>query len=132
MIDESTQTEHTVIPDTGNADPGRPSPDDPRSASNITMVVYGLQAATFLTVITLIAAVIVNYVKKDDVRGTWLESHFRWQIRTFWYSLLWSILGAVTYILIIGHFILLATVIWFIYRVARGWMRLIEKKPMYV
>ncbi|MEW8206622.1 MAG: hypothetical protein AB2746_10910, partial [Candidatus Thiodiazotropha taylori] len=54
----------------------------------LTVGVYALQAASFLFVITLLIGVIVNYVKRDDVRGTWLESHFRWQIRTFWFVLL--------------------------------------------
>ena len=103
-----------------------------RSDLNITTVVYALQAVSFLFVITFIVAVIINYVKRDDVRGTWLESHFRWQIRTFWYSLLWSILGVITFFLIIGYFILVATAIWLIYRIAKGWLRLIEKKPMYI
>lgn len=98
---------------------------------NITTVVYALQAVSFFFVITFIVAVIINYVKRDDVRGTWLESHFRWQIRTFWYGLLWSILGGITFFLIIGYFILIADAIWIIYRIAKGWLRLVEKKPLY-
>ncbi|MEO7558195.1 MAG: hypothetical protein ABIT92_03630 [Gammaproteobacteria bacterium] len=98
---------------------------------NITTVVYALQAVSFFFVITFIVAVIINYVKRDDVRGTWLESHFRWQIRTFWYGLLWSILGGITFLLIIGYFILIADAIWIIYRIAKGWLRLVEKKPLY-
>ena len=64
--------------------------DHLQSLRTITMVVYGLQAAAFLFGITALVAIIVNNVKKDDVLGTWLESHFRWQIRTFWYGLLWA------------------------------------------
>ena len=98
---------------------------------NITTLVYALQAMSFIFVITFIVAVIINYVKKDDVKGTWLESHFRWQIRTFWYGLLWSILGGITFVLIIGYFILIAVAIWLIYRITKGWLRLLDKKPMY-
>ncbi len=58
------------------------------------MLVYGLQAASFFFGITAIAAVIINYVKKDDVLNTWLASHFRWQIRTFWFGLFWEPLVA--------------------------------------
>jgi uncharacterized membrane protein len=79
-----------------------------------------------------IIAVIINYVKRGDARGTWLESHFAWQIRTFWFALLWGCLIAIAGLLllivvvgigvwIIGLFVL---GVWAIYRIARGWMRL--------
>jgi len=97
----------------------------------LTRVVYILQALGYLTLISYVAAVVVNYVKIDEVKGTWLESHFLWQIRTFWYSLLWSLLGAVTFFLIIGYFILIANTIWVIYRIIKGWLRLEDNKPMY-
>lgn len=104
---------------------------DLRSLKNITTVVYALQAASFLLGITYFVAIIINYVKLDDARGTWLESHFRWQIRTFWFSLLWFVLGGVTFILIIGYFILFACGLWFIYRIIKGWLNLNDGKPMY-
>ena len=84
-----------------------------------------------------IIAVILNYVKRGDVRGTWLESHFRWQIRTFWYGALWVGLCLLFIILTLGVGILIAWLplaivsIWFIYRIARGWMRLRDGRPMY-
>ena len=84
-----------------------------------------------------IIAVILNYVKRADVRGTWLESHFRWQIRTFWYGALWAGLCLLFIILTLGVGILIAWLplaivsIWFIYRIARGWMRLRDGRPMY-
>ena len=113
------------------------TPDDNRrqtdlqSLKNITMAVYALQAASFLVGITYFVAIIINYVKRDDARGTWLESHFRWQIRTFWFSLLWFGLGGITFILIIGYFILFASGLWFIYRIIKGWLNLNDGKPMY-
>jgi uncharacterized membrane protein len=107
--------------------------DDQRlkSLKTITMVVYALQATAFLYGITAIVAIIINYVKKDDVQGTWLESHFRWQIRTFWFSLLGTALGMITYLLVIGHFILLAVGVWVIYRVIKGGLNLMDGKQMY-
>lgn len=102
------------------------------SARTVTHVVYALQAASFLVGVTFLAAVIVNYVKRSDVRGTWLASHFRWQIRTFWFTLLWSVLGAVTIYILIGYFILVASAVWFIYRIAKGWLRLSDGTEMYV
>ena len=67
----------------------------------------------------------------SDLAGTILESHFRWQIRTFWWTLLWVFIGGITFIVLIGIPILFAAVIWFIYRIAKGWLNLNEGKPMY-
>ena len=108
------------------------SPAKEEAAKTITMVVYLLQALSFLAGLTAIAGIIINYVKYDDVRGTWLETHFRWQIRTFWFALLWSVIGAVTFVFVVGMIILFLNVIWVIYRIVKGWLRLAESKPMYV
>jgi len=97
----------------------------------LTMLVYALQAAGFLLPpVVWIVAVIINYVRKEDVAGTWLESHFRWQIRTFWFGLLWAVLGAILFVLIVGWFILAADAIWIIYRIVKGWLNLSENRPM--
>ncbi|MBI3343439.1 MAG: hypothetical protein HY028_00940 [Gammaproteobacteria bacterium] len=98
---------------------------------NVTILVYALQAASFFLGVTFIAAVIINYVKREDVQGTWLESHFRWQIRTFWYGLLWSVIGVITFPIFIGIFIFAADFIWILYRIIKGWLRLNDKKEMY-
>jgi uncharacterized membrane protein len=79
-----------------------------------------------------IIAVIVNYVKRGEARGTWLESHFTWQIRTFWFAMAWACLvglvGALLAIVLVGFAIwivgFIALGIWAIYRIARGWMAL--------
>ena len=97
----------------------------------ITAVVYALQAAAYFTGLTALVGVIVNYVKLDDVRGTWLESHFRWQIRTFWFALLWFVLGALSWIVFVGMIVVGATAIWVIYRIVKGWLNLYEERPMY-
>ena len=82
-------------------------------------------------------AVILNYVKRSEVRGTWLDSHFRWQIRTFWYGLLWVGVCVLFIVLTLGVGILVAWLpllivsIWFIYRIGRGWMRLRDGRAMY-
>jgi uncharacterized membrane protein len=92
----------------------------------------------FLTGWPSIIAVILNYVKRSDARGTWLESHFRWQIRTFWYGLLWIALCWLFVIATLGIGILIAWVpmavvgLWFVYRIVRGWLALRDRKPMYV
>lgn len=116
--------------DTKTTDPGT-SGSDLQQAKKITMVVYALQAASFIFGITLIAAAILNYIKKEDVQGSWLASHFRWQIRTFWFGLLWGFIGALTVVAGIGGLILAADIIWVIYRIVKGWVRLSEDKEMY-
>lgn len=106
---------------------------DPREASlkRLAAIVYVLQAASFFTgTLTLFAGVIINYVRMEDTRGTWIESHFRWQTRTFWFTLLWTVIGGVTVIFLIGWAILLAASLWLIYRLTKGWVYLSEQRPM--
>ncbi|MEK7223312.1 MAG: hypothetical protein AAB156_03465 [Pseudomonadota bacterium] len=104
---------------------------DLQSLKNIATAVYALQATSFLLLITYFIAVILNYIKRDDARGTWLESHFRWQLRTFWFGLLWFVLGGLTFFIVIGWFILFAAALWLIYRILKGWLNLNDGKPMY-
>lgn len=101
------------------------------SKKNLTTVIYALYAASLVVAVTCLVAIVLNYVKKSDVAGTFLESHFRWQIRTFWFSLLWAILGSMTTFIGIGWLVLGAGFVWFVYRIAKGWLRLTENKPMY-
>ena len=121
------------------------------SLVTLTHVIYGLHALSlvtgiigaatvvgaFLTGWPSIIAVILNYVKRSEARGAWLESHFRWQIRTFWFGLLWVALCLVFVVVTLGIGILIAWLplgvvgLWFIYRVARGWLRLKDRRPMY-
>jgi uncharacterized membrane protein len=98
---------------------------------NITQIIYGLYLASYIIGVTWLVGIILNYVKRDDVVGSWLESHFRWQIRTFWFTLLWVFVGAITSMIIIGFFVLGFAVIWNIYRLVKGWLNLNEGKPMY-
>ena len=102
-----------------------------KGLTTITTVVYALQAVSFFIGVTFIAGVIVNYLKRPDVEGTWLESHFRWQIRTFWFSVLWSIIGFILVFVLIGYLVLAADALWVIYRIIRGWINLSEGKAMY-
>lgn len=91
----------------------------------------------FLTGWPSIIAVILNYVKRSEARGTWLESHFRWQIRTFWFGLLWVALCLLFVVVTLGIGIVIAWLplavvgFWFIYRVARGWLALKDRRPLY-
>jgi len=88
----------------------------------------------FLTGWPSIVAVILNYVKRGDVRGTYLESHFRWQIRTFWFALLWVAVAFLLAITIIGipfaWLLVVATGVWVLYRIVRGWLALTDGRPI--
>jgi uncharacterized membrane protein len=103
---------------------------DEKSLKTLTMVVYALQALGFFVGITWIVAAIIDYVKRDEVRGTWLESHFNWQIRTFWWALLWGVIGAVLLLVLVGYVVLVAAGIWVIYRIVKGWLYLNDNKPV--
>ncbi len=101
------------------------------SLQRLATIVYVLQAASLFTgSLTLFAGVIINYVRMEDVQGSWVESHFRWQTKTFWYTLLWLVIGGVTTLLLIGWAILLAGSIWLIYRIIKGWVYLSEHRAM--
>ena len=119
------------------------------SLVNTTHLIYALHALSLLIGITTAAtiigafvfglpsiiAVIINYLKRDEALGTFLESHFRWQIRTFWFSLLWCLIGAFLFVTFIGIplavAVFFAAGVWVIYRIARGWLALRDRKPMY-
>jgi uncharacterized membrane protein len=140
--------------DEATAQPPTASPSVSRLDSLIgwTHVIYALHAFSLLTGILgaativgsflmgwpSIIAVILNYVKRSEVRGTWLDSHFQWQIRTFWFGLLWVglcwsfIVVTLGIGLIVAWLPLLVVSIWFVYRIVRGWTALRDGRPMYV
>ena len=114
----------------------------------LTYVIYGLHAfsafsgllspafivTTFLTGWPSIIAVVINYLKRGDVRGTYLESHFRWQIRTFWFAAAWVLLAVLLALTFIGIPLAIAIAwvagLWVLYRIVRGWLRLMDRQPM--
>src|SRR5256885_8680942 len=93
-----------------------------------------LVVTTFVTGWPSIIAVILNYVKRSEVRDTWLDSHFGWQIRTFWFALLWLVVGGMLFITVVGIPIALvvwfATGIWVLYRIIRGWLALTSQRTL--
>jgi uncharacterized membrane protein len=90
---------------------------------------------SFVGSLPSIVAVILNYAKRSDAHGTWADSHYRWQIRTFWFAVLWALIGWALVITVIGMVvgvpILIALTLWLIYRIGRGWLRLRDRRPMY-
>jgi len=101
------------------------------SARQMAIVVYVLQAVSFVVVVSMIGGVILNYVKREDAAGTWLESHYTWQIRTFWWWLAWMIVAIVLAIIVVGIAVAVVNQIWLLYRIIKGAVRLSEGKPMY-
>jgi len=115
---------------------------------NLTHIVYGLHAFSALTglssaafVVTAfltgwpsIIAVIINYVKRDSVRGTFLDSHFSWQIRTFWWAVGWFVVAWLMIVTVIGAILgiplMMLTGVWVLYRIIRGWINLASRSPM--
>ena len=98
----------------------------------IVTVVYALQALGLLLPVVLpwIVGVVIDYVKREDARGTWLESHFRWQIRTFWWSLLWAVIGGILLLVLVGWLVLAVAGVWVLYRIVKGWLRLAEQREV--
>ena len=119
------------------------------SLVTVTHLVYALHALSLLIGITTsatiigafvfgipsIIAVVINYLKRGEARGTFLASHFRWQIRTFWFGLLWCLLGGFLFVTFIGIplaiAVFIAAGVWVIFRIVRGWLALRDHKPMY-
>src|SRR5213082_2825115 len=89
---------------------------------------------SFIGSLPSIVAVVMNYVRRSATRGTFLESHFRWQLRTFWFAVLWACVSGLVMLTIIGIpaglLGLLALAIWIVYRLVRGWLALRDRKPM--
>jgi uncharacterized membrane protein len=101
------------------------------SLKTLTMVVYALQVLSVFVGITAIVGVIINYVKREDAAGTLYESHFDWQIRTFWWGLLWSAIGFVLLFAFgLGLLVWFVAGIWALYRVIKGFLKLNDNQPV--
>lgn len=95
---------------------------------NLTQLVYILQAISLAVGLTAVAGVILNYLKRDEVKGTYLEDHFSWQIKTFWYAFAGAILGWLLVIVLVGFLIWAVVGLWYIYRIVKGWLALNDGK----
>jgi uncharacterized membrane protein len=112
---------------------------DPQGDVRIAHILYVLHGlAPFTAWLLAVVAIIIGMAKRDDVRGTWLDSHFAWLSRTFWWGLLWvCVAGVLTFLLILT--ILLSPLfwlpytvlfLWYLYRVIKGWLRLNDRRPI--
>lgn len=121
---------------------GRIPPSDPdlgrgavgRARDNrvaMAHVVYALYALGLVTVLgTAVVGVVLAYFNRDAGQGSWIAGHARWQIRTFWYGLLFYAIGIATVWILIGWVVLLFATVWFVWRIAKGWLRLAHGEPI--
>ena len=101
------------------------------SLKTLTLVVYALQVLSVFVGITAIVGVIINYVKREDAAGTLYASHFDWQIRTFWWGLVWSVIGFVLLFAFgLGLLVWFVAGIWALYRVVKGFIKLNDNQPV--
>jgi uncharacterized membrane protein len=107
-------------------DPSAP----PDAAIQIAHITYALYALGLVTGIFAIAGLIVAYIKRDDVVGTYLAEHYSWLIRTFWWGMLWVTIGLILAIVAVGFVVLAVVWVWWVYRVVKGWLRLTEKRAV--
>lgn len=170
-LDKTTKPSHTAQPlpsiqpqaDQPNFNPyqatltTQPAPPSVQETNliNYNHLTYALYAFSFFTAgLTWIIPIVMNYIKRDEARGTWLESHFDWQIKTFWYSLF---VGAIAVILlamgfggafigtlansngvaggsgllmVLGFLLGGVSIVWHLYRLVRGWIALSNRRAI--
>jgi uncharacterized membrane protein len=96
----------------------------------MALIGYILYAVSLLIPFAIFGTLILAYIKRGEAKGTWVESHFRWQIRTFWVMVIATIISIILLFVLIGYFTAIAAGIWFIYRVIRGWLALSNDQPV--
>lgn len=97
----------------------------------LTHILYGLYAAFWVTGgVSVLVAIIINYVKREETVGTLYATHFTWQIRTFWWAVAGCIVSGLLAVFLVGFAIFLAVAVWILYRVVKGWLYLFDGKPM--
>ena len=111
---------------------GGRSPQELSGLRTVTLAVYALQALSFFWGLPAVVAIVINYIKREDARGTVYESHFDWQIRSFWWGLIWTLVGiALIFAFGLGLIVLGVAYVWLIYRIVKGFLKLTESKPVH-
>jgi uncharacterized membrane protein len=131
----------------------QPSPGTPAaSLVSTTLIIYGLYGLAAIVALAAhgfppiaplggimgIVAIIMAHVKRGEATGTWLASHYRWLIRTFWFSVLWGVIGGIIFVvlfiilvgIVVAYAIWIATTIWVLYRLIRGYLLFKESQPV--
>ena len=119
--------------------------DGPRAWAHVMYALHALSALSdILTSATVVGAFVfgwpsiiaiaINYITREQVRGTWLDSHWRWQLRSFWFAALWLLIAGLLFITLVGIppaiLAIIGTGVWVLYRVIRGWMALLDRRAM--
>jgi uncharacterized membrane protein len=122
-----------------------PELEGPRAWCHVMYALHALSAVggiltsativgAFVTGWPSLLAVFINYATRARVGGTWLESHWRWQLRTFWYAALWALIAVLLFFTFIGipfaWALIVGTGLWVLYRVVRGWLVLLDGRNL--
>lgn len=119
-------------PDTNHIVSTTPDTEQLKSFKTFTMIVYGLYAlGLFLGGLPTIIGLIMAYVKRGEYTDTIYGQHLSFLIRTFWYGVLWGLVGLVLTLVYIGFIVLFAVGIWYIYRIVRGFLCLNDGKALW-
>lgn len=108
----------------------RPPARSDRDLRLAAHAVYALYAATFFSGVTILIGLLIAYLKRKDARYTLYESHLQWAINTFWIGLIVGIVATILSVVLIGIPIFILLALWFIYRIVKGWLRLMEERPI--
>lgn len=107
------------------------STEELNAKRRLTMVIYGLYGlGVIFGGLPSLVAIIMNYIKRNDMRGTWLESHFDWQIKTFWWGVIGSLISLLLMMVGVGFILFFVVVVWYIYRLVKGFLRLNDNLPI--
>ncbi|MDL2337972.1 MAG: hypothetical protein QFE16_09020 [Pseudomonadota bacterium] len=106
--------------------------DEHPDLTTLTHVMYALHTASWFSAgVFSVIAMIINTIKRPDLPNDFFRSHFRWQARSFWFTLLWLVLALPLWILVIPGWIAYSGIgLWYLYRFIRGWWCLAERRPM--
>ena len=113
--------------------PASPEAEAESALRLLTHVMYALHTLSWFSLgIFSVVAIVLNYVKRDSLPNTFYLSHFRWQARSFWFTLLWLVLSAPLWLLVVfpGYAAWFLIGLWYLYRFVRGWWAFTEKRPM--
>ena len=111
-------------------DASMPTGGNPEKARTLLLITYGLFGLSLINGMTAIAGVIIAHIKVNEVTDPFLQSHYRWLIRTFWLGLTGAAIAAVLMIIYIGMLLMPVVALWFIYRLVKGFLRFNENQPI--
>ncbi len=110
--------------------PNLPAQSDPQKARNLLLITYVLFGLSLINGLTAIAAVIIAHLKVGEAADTFIESHYRWLIRTFWIALIGAVIGGLLMFIFIGMFVLVAVFLWYVFRLVKGFLAFNDGKPI--